>query len=645
MSDDGRRAAALRGRRPVARYIGLAALLLLFLGLHGLYNWAIPLGEGPDEPGHLAYALFLASEGRLPALHEGGENEVPGEGHQPPLAYLFAVPAVAWLPPEQRQILLTANPRFVWAGGDEPGAFMRGSHELAPWPPLTLAWHLARAVSGLWGALAVLFTFLAAQRLRPRDTRFPLLAAALVALNPQLLFTTALVSNDGLLAALGAAMVWWVLDRDTRESWRREKREGEGAEGQKGRRERAALVGWGVVTGGMFGLALLTKQSALLFGPLLLWAGWRVAGGEWRRTLVVTAAWGLTALAVSGWWFLRNLRLYGDLLGLDAFQSEFATQPFAWGDPAAWAAALAQLFASFWARFGWMSLRPPPWTIWLYAGVCALALLGLASGLFRHGGAGGTEDAAGGHPARWWLSPWLAPALALGMALLWTLTFAGAAGLVAWQGRMLFPAIGAAGVALAAGMQNAKYKLHKPATMLHFACCIGLLGLALFMPLGVIRPGYSWEALAPREAQAALGNAVYARYAASWERGVALRGWRLDGEPVAGQPLPITLTWNSLEPVPRPWTVFVHLVDEHDAIVAVSNSQPRGGALPFPLWTPGDWMADTHTIPLPPGLAPGAYKLRVGLYRPDKGGERQRVWAADGSPLGDLAVVGTVVVR
>ncbi len=649
MIDDERRAAP-QGSKPVARYVGLGALLILYLSLHTLYNWAIPLGEGPDEPGHLAYSLFLASEGRLPVQGGSEGDDVPGEGHQPPLAYLLATPAVAWLPAEQRQILLTANPRFLWAGGDEPGAFMRGSQERMPWPPLTIAWHLARAVSGLCGALTVLFTFLAAQRLRPDNAGFPLLAAAIVAFNPQLLFTTALVSNDGLLAALGAAILWWCvaggrLDREFRESSRREKREGEGAKARKGGRERGVewgAVRWGMVAGALFGLALLTKQSALLFGPLLLWAGWRAAGGEWRPTLAATAAWGATALAVAGWWFLRNLRLYGDLFGLEAFQSEFATQPFHWGDPAAWSAALAQLFASFWARFGWMSLQPPAWTIWLYAGLCGLALVGLTQGLSHRSGAAGMSA---GRPAMWW-SPWAAPMLTLALALAWTLAFAGAAGLVAWQGRMLFPAVGAAGVLLGRGLWLIASRLPRfGSRVLVPVVGGGLLLLALLMPLRVIRPAYSWVALGPREAQAALGNPVFARYAASWERGVVLRGWRLDGEPVAGQPLPLTLTWNSLEPVPRPWTVFVHLVDDSEQIVAESNSQPHNGTLPFPLWTPGDWMADTHTIPLPAELAPGPYELRVGLYRPDKGGERQRVWAEDGTKLGDYTTLGTVVVR
>jgi hypothetical protein len=595
----------------------LAALLLLFLVLHALYNWAIPLGEGPDEHGHLAYVLFLAAEGRLPVQQaDAATSDVPGEGHQPPLAYALAAPAVAWLPEGERQILLTANPRFVWAGGDEPGAFMRGSRELVPWPPLTLAWHLARGVSGLWGVAAVAFTFLAARRLRPGDPLLPALAAALVGFNPQFLFTAALVSNDALLAALGAALLWWSVVRSTVYDLRF-----------------TICVRWAVVAGVIFGLALVTKQSALLLGPVVLAAGWRVAGGRLGRAVAVTLIWGGVALLVSGWWFWRNLALYGDLFGLAVFTTEFATQPFAWGEPAAWAGAARQLFGSFWGRFGWMSLPAPAWALWIYAALCLLA----AAGLCRLG----VAALARPHDRRAALaSPWVPVALAALMALAWTLAFAYTAGLVAWQGRMLFPAASAIAITLAAGLLAALRGLHPSSFILPPL----LLLLAAFMPLGAIRPAYPWVALAPREAQAALGQPAFARYAASWERGVVLRGWRLEAAPRAGAELPLTLTWNSLEPVPRPWTVFVHLVDGGGAIVAESNSQPRGGALPFPLWTPGDWMADTHTLALPADLPPGSYELRVGLYRPEKGGQRQKVWAEDGGSLGDQAVLGVVGV-
>lgn len=628
----------------------LLLLLLLFLALHALYSWAIPLGEGPDEPGHLAYALFLAGEGRLPEQRAAAAaSDVPGEGHQPPLAYALAAPAVAWLPPDERRILLTANPRFLWAGGDEPGAFMRGSRELWPWPPLTAAWHLARAVSGLCGAVAVSFTFFAARRLRPTDPWLPPIAAALVALNPQLLFTTALVTNDALLAALGAAILWWCL-------------RGTHAGGRDPRASGAALT-WALGAGVLFGLALLTKQSALLLGPVILVAGWPAAGGRWPRFAAVTLVWGCTTALVAGWWFLRNLTLYGDLFGLGAFKAEFTTQPFIWGDPAAWAGALRQLFGSFWGRFGWMSLPAPSWALWLYAGLCLAALAGLLA-------------AAGRVRPRWrQLGPWTLLPIAVAMACAWTLAFAATAGLVAWQGRMLFPAIAAIAILLAAGLleivatvvprpaRGAAPQLEgrapapprpptihavalpaRPRARALAAPLAPLLLLALAMPLVTIRPGYSWVALSPHVAQSARGEPAFARYAASWERGVVLRGWRLDATPTPGAELPLALTWNSLEPVPRPWTVFVHLVDAGGAIVAESNSQPRGGALPFPLWTPGDWIVDMHRIPLPADLADGSYELRVGLYRPEKSGQRQKAWAEDGSPLGDMATVGVIRV-
>lgn len=595
------------------RHRALVAILIGFLALHALYNWAIPLGEGPDEPGHLAYSLFLARERRLPVQQvPPAASDVPGEGHQPPLAYLLALPAVVWLPPAQQQILLTANPRFVWSGGDEPGAFMRGSQERWPWTGLTLGWHMARGISGLAGAATLLCTYLAARRLAPDTPRLAPLAAALVAFNPQFLFSSALVSNDTLLAALGAALLCWCLAAVQPGGW--------------GTR----AIGWAIGAGLLFGLALLTKQSALLFGPLLLWGGWHAAGAQPARRLAVTISWGLMALAVAGWWFARNGLLYGDLFGLATFKAGFATQPFAWHEPAAWYGALRQLFSSFWARFGWMSLHPPTWTLWVYAALSALAVIGWLQGVVSPG------------------PGWGGPLIALGMAGAWTLAFALTAGLVAWQGRMLFPAISAIGLLLAAGLLKlgsvrlfSSLARRQPAV----ALVLGLLALATLMPLGVIRPAYPWVALAPREAQAQLGNPLYARYAASWEQGVVLRGWRLEATPQAGMTLPVTLTWNSLEPIPHNWTVFVHLVDTAETIIAESNSRPRGGDLPFTRWTPGDWMADTHALILPANLAPGAYRLRVGLYRPEQEGRRQQVWDSDGRLLGDVVELGVVEVE
>ncbi|PDW02408.1 hypothetical protein [Candidatus Viridilinea mediisalina] len=636
-------------KTPRSSLLPLALILALFAVLHGLYNWATPLGEGPDEPGHVAYVLFLAFERRLPVQRPPPAlSDVPGEGHQPPLAYLLAATLVAWLPPEERELDLQPNPDFVWVGGDAPGAFVRASRELWPWEGLALAWHLARGASGLAGAATVALSYLAARRLLPHDRLFAPLTALLVALHPQLLFMSALVTNDALLAALGAALLWHSLARPV------------------------ARYGWAWCAGLLFGLALLTKQSALLLGPLLLWATWRISGGAWRIFLGMSLRWIAMALLVAGWWHARNLWLYGDPFGLSLFQQKFSTQAFVWNDSAAWQAALRQLFGSYWARFGWMNIHPPAWMLWVYALFTAGALLGLGR--------------------RWWqqgLAVWHGPLLALALAGLWTMAFVATAGLVAWQGRMLFPALAAVALLLAGGMIRTEEQRNRGTggqggrgtgvqrnrgteeqrnrrteeqknrgteeqrnrgaggqrVTPGLVGLLGLLGLlAFWMPLGVIRPAYTWEVLGPREAQAALGQPSYARFAASWEQGVVLRGWAWTAPLRPGEEVGLRLTWQSLEAIPRPWTVFVHLVDEQELIVAQSNRQPRDAGLPFPRWTRGDWVDDTHWLNLPADLPPGTYRLRVGLFLPDAGGRRQLVWDAQGELLGDLVELGMVEV-
>lgn len=607
--------ASTQAIRASSSSLGRYGLLVIFAALHLLYNWAVPLGEGPDEPGHLAYVLFLAQQQRLPVQQLPPEaSDVPGEGHQPPLAYLLAVPAVAWLPPAEQSIILTANPQFRWSGGDEPGAFQRASRELWPWQGLTLAWHAARAISGLWGVLTVLFAYLAARRLFAQaDPLLPPLVAALVAFNPQFLFTTALVTNDALLAALGAALLWWSLPPLHYAS--------SVAPDPPPRPLHTRALPWALVAGLLFGLALLTKQSALLLGPLLLWAGWWVAKGNLRRFLLITLAWGGMSLLVAGWWFLRNQHLYGDPFALGAFTAKFATQPFAWNNPEAWSGALRQLFASFWARFGWMSLHAPAWMLWLYAGLSLAALAGLIRLIATRGT---------GLPRSMLIGPLLASA----MAVVWTLVFAYTAGLVAWQGRMLFPALAAFAILLAVGLQQLRIN--------PLAIWSSLLLLALATPIQIIRPAYSWIALAPRTAEATLGQPVYARFAASWEQGVVIRGWKLEQPLAPGATLPVTLTWQSQGRVPQPWHVLVQLVDQEERIVASSLSQPRNDTLPFPLWTPGDWIADTHTLFLPATLPPSPYSLRIALVLPEENDRRQDIWNLDDTYFGDFATLGTI---
>ncbi|KPV51527.1 hypothetical protein SE17_20685, partial [Kouleothrix aurantiaca] len=292
------------------KYKSLFLIVIAFTTLAALYSALIPLGEGPDEPGHAAFAFFLAREARLPDQRAG---EVPGEGHQPPLAYALAAPLAAWLPHDERALDQPGNARFTWAGGSETNAVAHGSREFWPRGGAVLAWHLMRLVSVLCGAATVVLTYGAARALldeRPRtndetarcvpgrQSFVPLAAAALVAFNPQFLFASALVTNDALLAALSAAVVWL--------AWRQ--------------RAAGGLFGYALAMGALLGLALLTKQSAVLLVPIgagaVLQRGWRTGAA---RAFGGLAACGAAALLVSGWWFWRNVHLYGDPFGLALF--------------------------------------------------------------------------------------------------------------------------------------------------------------------------------------------------------------------------------------------------------------------------------------------------------------------------------------
>ncbi|MDN4481771.1 hypothetical protein [Demequina muriae] len=147
----------------------------------------------------------------------------------------------------------------------------------------TAAFYAARVLGA--AQLLVLAVMLAAVALRTVKPHpgVALVAAAAAVLNPMLLAVSTSVQNDTLALVCGTGALLTVIVRGPRPM-------------------RAAGV-----AGLLLGLALLTKVTAWPFvvalGLLLLWQR-RI------RELLVMA---LVAAAVSGWWFVRNIALYGDV--------------------------------------------------------------------------------------------------------------------------------------------------------------------------------------------------------------------------------------------------------------------------------------------------------------------------------------------
>ncbi len=124
-----------------------------------------------------------------------------------------------------------------------------------------------------------------------------------------------------------------------------------------------------------------------------------------------------------------------------------------------------------------------------------------------------------------------------------------------------------------------------------------------------------------------------------WQNGLALKGYTLAPQPARpGETITATLFWQAGRPVAENYAVFVHVVDEAGQLAAQNDDLPRRGAYPIPWWPPGQPVEDTHPLVLPPGLPPGRYQVRVGLYRPEDGIRLPLATGEDNVTIGDIEV-------
>jgi hypothetical protein len=109
--------------------------------------------------------------------------------------------------------------------------------------------------------------------------------------------------------------------------------------------------------------------------------------------------------------------------------------------------------------------------------------------------------------------------------------------------------------------------------------------------------------------------------------------------PVAapGGAITVRLLWRAEHVLTQSYTVFVHLDSTAGKLAAQHDGLPAAGLQPTNTWQPSELIDDRHAILLPPGLAPGAYHLDVGLYR-----GQQRLAFPDGTNQLTIATVRVV---
>jgi hypothetical protein len=100
---------------------------------------------------------------------------------------------------------------------------------------------------------------------------------------------------------------------------------------------------------------------------------------------------------------------------------------------------------------------------------------------------------------------------------------------------------------------------------------------------------------------------------------IELVGYSLVQNIAPGSTLPVKLYWRALKPIAEDYTVFVHFVDTNGNIIAQKDNQPQHNTYPTSFWDVGETIADEYALEIPPDVAPGNYRLMIGMYRTSDG--------------------------
>lgn len=495
----------MRTMSPQHPKVWLALIVALYLLLAALYATQVPAWQAPDEPAHYNYIHELATTGQFPVLRMGDYDQqyleqlkaarfppqlpiagVRYEAHQPPLYYLLSVPV------------------FHLTGGE-----------------LTAL----RLFSAALGALLLVLVYAIVATIFPGRLHLALAAAAFVAFLPMHLAIAASVNNDTLAEILLAALLLQAI--------RYVKTVVVDA--------RAPSGGSVVMIGLLLGLALITKVSAYVAVPVVF-AALFMAWYESRRATPATlhaSRFMLHALLIAAPallialpWYARNASVYGhlDILArrwhdtVVVGQLRTAELLAQSGLGAILERFMVWSHDSFWGVFGWMG-------VWMDSRVYTLLLafslavltgcIALATRKHRQSRALGGAIPSAPSPQsprpspqiirfqRWTLGLLaLSALLTAGIYVAYNLIF------VQPQGRYLFPALPAIGLAIALGWQEAL----RPAAA-RWAGIVLIVSAALAGLIGWLRLGVnSWSVALLGGAGAALlvWSLVVVRVSPSW---------------------------------------------------------------------------------------------------------------------------------
>ncbi|MBI4772115.1 MAG: hypothetical protein HY784_17285, partial [Chloroflexi bacterium] len=349
------------------------------------------------------------------------------------------LPQVRWLNPHVDNGVITADGNTNLAIHTPREGWPLAPASPAGWRGAVLAVRLVRLLSVLMSAGTVYLTYLLALELLPGAQTLALASAAVAGFTPMFTFISGAVNNDNLASLLATATLL-ALMRIARQdlpalSLSRPAPLRRSLPPSSAHRllpssfpsipsiphttpHNLPLGLQNAALGLLLGLLALTKESGLglfaLTGLALCWRAfrrWRLEIGKWRLAipdslpstsqlrgtdrrqppamlhLLFLAGHGLivfgVAATVAGWWYYRNLTLYGDWLGWSTFVAVLGKRTVP--------ASLAQLWGehagfmqSYWGLFGGVNLPMPGWVYGALNAVAVAGALGICLWIARH---------------------------------------------------------------------------------------------------------------------------------------------------------------------------------------------------------------------------------------------------------------------
>lgn len=618
----------------------LSAILVAFVLLSTTYSLVVPPFEASDELWHYPMVKYVADNWSLPVQNSADVGPWRQEGSQPPLYYILGALTTFWIDTSDMPQVRHLNPHvdngIATPDGNVNLVVHQPEREDFPWEGTVLAIHVVRFLSVLMAAAGVYLTYLIVRAVLPGRPALVLGATAIHAFTPMVVFIAGSVNNDNLvvpISSLALLMLLRLLQRQDLPLRR--------------------AIGSYVLLGVVLGLAALTKASSLGLTVLTaLVVTVRAArrhsrplqdrsGAGWKEFIAGGLATLLPLVAVAGWWYLRNLRLYGDLTGLNAFIEILGKRDVPAGLSQLWRERYSFL-AGYWGNFGGLNVPMSAWVYRVLNGVAVTAGLGLVVGFagdrIQDTRIRRSKPSTEGPQFQIWVPGFVLCMLwALGVLIPW-IQWAR----VTWssQGRLVFAALPVWSMLLALGL-GAWLPSHWRRWVIG-TFSLFLLGLSVTAPFAWIQPAYE----RPKPLTEAQLEAIPHRTRIDFDNAMRLLGHDLEtSNTKPGGQVAVRLYWEALAPTEEDYVVFVHLLDNHELVVAQRDTLPGLGLLSTTRLQPGFRWSDRYVLPLPAtAYAPNEAQIEVGLFSP-RTEERLSAIDPDGEPLGDNIRFGHVDVE